>query len=139
MTEDDLLSCCGSRRWAQAMATAGSEELFDRAERIWWALEPADWREAFRAHPKIGGANTPEQAGMRSADPLTVEAIARLNEEYFEKFGFIFIVCATGKSGEEMLSLLQSRIHNDPEEELRIAAGEQAKITRLRLEKLIAS
>lgn len=73
---------------------------------------------------------------MKTADPITVDALARLNEEYLSRFGYIFIVCASGKSGEEMLSLLESRMHNSPDEELRVAAGEQSKITRLRLDKL---
>lgn len=140
MTVEDFLRCCGSRRWAEAMAAAepfrDRDDLFDCAQRIWWTLDPADWLEAFRAHPKIGEADTPEQAGMKTADPITVDALARLNEEYLSRFGYIFIVCASGKSGEEMLSLLESRMHNSPDEELRVAAGEQSKITRLRLDKL---
>lgn len=124
---------------AKSQPFENAESLFDHAERIWWSLDASDWLEAFRAHPKIGEANTPEQAGIKSADPLTREALSRVNEEYLAKFGYIFIVCATGKSGEEMLSLLQSRMQNDPDEELRIAASEQSKITRLRLVKLITS
>jgi OHCU decarboxylase len=117
---------------------------------LWWSLEPADWLEAFRAHPKIGekkaaGAvsqqsqqwSGQEQAGVGNANQEIVESLARLNREYEEKFGFIFIVCASGKSAGEMLSNLRERLPNDIDAELRIAAAEQAKITELRLKKLV--
>lgn len=108
--------------------------------------------EAFHSHPKIGerkaAAATSEQAnqwsakeqsGIGQASAGTLQELARLNQQYEEKFGFIFIVCAAGKSSEEMLALLRQRINNDAAEEMRIAAGEQAKITRLRLQKLLAA
>ncbi len=126
------------------------EELTRAANDIWWLLKHDDWLEAFRSHPKIGEKKAAEavstesqqwsgqeQSGMRHADNNTVDSLARLNHEYHEKFGFIFIVCATGKSAGEMLSLLRQRLPNDPDTELRIAAAEQAKITELRLKKLI--
>ena len=145
----ELLKCCGSSVWAETMASARPfddlESLCNHAERIWWTLGSTDWLEAFRAHPRIGerkagsGWSAQEQSGMNTAAAATAGALARANEEYFARFGYIFIVCATGKSAEEMLSILQSRIHNDPSDELRIAAAEQNKITRLRLGKLISS
>ncbi len=144
----ELLRCCGSREWVQAMAEARPFQsvaaLCSEAEQIWWRLSPADWLEAFRAHPKIGGPTSDsawaaqEQAGVGSATTSTVTGLAQGNEEYLTKFGYIFIVCATGKSAEEMLAILRSRLANDPEDELQMAAAEQSKITRIRLEKLVA-
>ena len=125
-------------------------ELLDTADHIWWSLDPRDWLEAFQSHPKIGEKKAAsavavaaqrwsedEQSGIRNSAQETIAALAKLNRMYEEKFGFIFIVCATGKSSEEMLSNLRRRLNNDPDEELRIAAAEQAKITQLRLRKLI--
>ena len=121
------------------------------AERIWWSLGEQDWLEAFSAHPQIGGRqaqNTQdaqardwseeEQAGVRGIDESTLDELAEANRAYEEKFGYIFIVCATGKTAAEMLALLRSRLPNDPGIELRNAAEEQRKITRLRLEKLLS-
>lgn len=150
----ELLRCCGATRWAVAMAQRrpfGSEaELLTAAEEIWQNLAPEDWREAFLHHPKIGDlaglrakfASTRqwsegEQAGVAGAAEEILHALAQGNEAYERKFGFIFIVCATGKSAEEMLALLQQRLPNEPELELKIAAAEQAKITKIRLEKLL--
>src|SRR5262245_37656217 len=126
------------------------EALFDAGEATWLALEPGDWRAAFAHHPKIGDiaslrsrfASTAawadgEQAGARAASEATLTRLAAGNRAYEERFGYIFIVCATGKSAAEMASLLERRLGNDPKTELRIAANEQAKITRLRLEKLL--
>lgn len=120
------------------------------AERTWWELGQADWLEAFRSHPKIGekkaaavvakeplGWSAAEQSGTRDSAQPTMDELAKLNRQYEEKFGFIYIVCATGKSAEEMLAILRERIENDTETELRNAAREQAKITALRLNKLI--
>lgn len=152
--ERALLQCCGSKRWAKEMAQArpyqNLETLIARANEIWWSLPPEDWLEAFRSHPKIGEkkAAAPvsdrssqwsgqEQAGMNSASGETVDTLAALNSAYEQKFGFIFIICATGKSSEEMLSALRQRLANDRAAELPIAAAEQSKITELRLKKLI--
>lgn len=150
----DILKCCGSTRWAKQMSAArpfaSDHDLFSRADEIWWSLSEADWLEAFRAHPKIGenkaataqshqaqSWSAQEQSGVADAALQTKEELARLNREYEDRFGFIFIVCASGKSSEEMLAILRSRIDNDREAEIRIAAEEQRKITRLRLEKLL--
>lgn len=149
-----LLKCCGSSRWASGMAAErpfdNHSELIGRADEVWWNLDERDWLEAFAAHPKIGEkASAPggptrapdwsqeEQAATRDAASETLAELARANREYEEKFGYIFIVCATGKSTEEMLALLKGRMPNEPRAELRIAAGEQNKITRLRLIKLL--
>ncbi|HWS54905.1 MAG TPA: 2-oxo-4-hydroxy-4-carboxy-5-ureidoimidazoline decarboxylase [Pyrinomonadaceae bacterium] len=150
----ELLKCCGSSRWAEGVAAArpfrGGEELLETADRVWWELSPEDWLEAFRGHPKIGGREAAagvseesrrwserEQAGARDAPAETLAALAAGNRVYEEKFGFIFIVCATGKTAGEMLALLESRLNNARGAELRVAAEEQRRITRLRLRKLL--
>lgn len=150
----EVLKCCGSKKWAQQVTAArpfaSLDELIDRAEQIWWALEPADWLEAFHSHPKIGEKKAAaeiavaaqkwsedEQSGTRDSAEQTIDELAELNRAYEEKFGFIFIVCASGKSSDEMLAILRNRLGNNPDEELRNAAAEQAKITQLRLKKLL--
>jgi len=151
---NEFLKCCGSQSWAQRMSAdrpfANVSNLCVKAAETWWDLTDDDWLEAFRSHPKIGEKKATnqvstqaqawsgqEQAGVQNSTTHTLDALAKLNREYEEKFGFIFIVCATGKSSEEMLAILKSRITNDEESELRIAAGEQAKITEIRLRKLV--
>lgn len=148
-----LLQCCGSKRWAENVANArpyeNVETLITNANDIWLSLDRDDWLEAFQSHPKIGEkkAAAPisdksrqwsgqEQAGVATASRETVDALAALNWAYEQKFGFIFIVCATGKTSEEMLESLKKRLENDAETELPIAAAEQSKITELRLKKL---
>lgn len=151
----EFLKCCGSVKWARAMVSlrqyAGAVEtlvMFANVAFSW--LEPADWLEAFRSHPKIGEKKAAtevstqskewsgqEQAAVQTAGQETLDALAQLNREYEDKFGFIFIVCATGKSAGEMLDILRERLGNDIEAELPIAAAEQAKITELRLKKLV--
>jgi 2-oxo-4-hydroxy-4-carboxy-5-ureidoimidazoline decarboxylase len=145
--------CCGSTRWAERMARLrpfdSETSLLEAAERTWWELEPADWLEAFAAHPMIGGREAPrakfaataawsarEQAGVAGAPEEVLGALAECNARYRERFGYIFIVCATGKTAEEMLALIRERLANEPGRELPIAAAEQAKITRIRLEKI---
>ena len=139
-----FLACCGSRRWAEAMAAAAPfdspESAAAHAARTWNSLSPEDWLEAFAAHPRIGdraarGAAASEQASVRSAAERTLDELARLNREYERRFGYIYIVCASGRFAEEMLAVLRSRLTNDPETELRIAAAEQLAITQLRLKK----
>ena len=123
--------------------------LFNSADEIWAKLDRADWLEAFAAHPRIGDlqslrekfASTAdlcrgEQAGAMHADEGKLRELAEGNAAYEAKFGYTFIVCATGKSAAEMLAILRQRLGNDAETEVMVAATEQAKITRLRLEKL---
>ena len=148
-----LLRCCGATRWAEQMTARrpfqDEAEVFAIAEQVWQDLDWADWLEAFAVHPKIGDlaslrtkfAQTGawaagEQAGVAGASEAVLQALAEGNAAYEAKFGYIFIVCATGKTATEMLALLQQRLRNDPERELVIAGAEQMKITRLRLEKL---
>jgi OHCU decarboxylase len=148
-----LTNCCASRAWVESMMrrrpfgddavvrTAAADAASEMSE--------ADWLEAFAAHPMIGDVESlrikyaatkaiaaGEQAGAAGASETTLNELARLNREYFDKFGFIFIVFATGKSAEEMLAILKGRIGNSRDGELCNAAGEQMKITNLRLEKL---
>ncbi len=154
----ELLKCCGSTNWARRMAQqrpfpSGGDamrRLLDSADRVWWDLGREDWLEAFTRHPRIGekaaakdaSAETrrwseEEQSGTRSAREQVLAALAKANRAYEQRFGYVFIVCATGKSSEEMLALLQQRLQNDPAAELRIAAEEQRRITHLRLQKLL--
>jgi len=129
---------------------ANVDELLTKADSIWWSLSSEDWLEAFRAHPKIGEKkaaaaqseealqwSAQEQSGVNDAAATTMAALAAGNRDYEQRFGFIFIVCATGKSSEEMLAILQARLQNDAETEIAVAAEEQRKIMRLRLEKLL--
>lgn len=152
--EEQFLKCCGSTNWAGRMADerpfASLDELLSSAERIWWSLDAHDWLDAFRSHPKIGEKKAlsqvsteaqkwseQEQARASDALPETKFALAQLNEEYQQRFGFIYIICAAGKSSEEILAILEGRMDNAPDDELRVAAAEQAKITQLRLKKLL--
>ena len=149
-----LESCCVAPRWVQRMLAAkpfaSSNALFDQAEQIWQELGEHDYLAAFEGHPQIGDVSTlsakfantatlagHEQSGMSQANEQVLEEMLALNKAYLAKFGFIFIVCATGKSAIEMLELIRQRIDNDAATELAIAAAEQAKITRIRLEKLV--
>ena len=150
----EFLKCCGSSEWARRIEKQrpfeNFEDLSSKAAAVWWSLDRDHWLEAFHSHPKIGEQKAKatisshsqawsgqEQAGMQSSTTRTIEELAVLNREYEEKFGFIYIVCATGKTSEEMLEILKARLGNDPDTELRNAAGEQEKITQLRLKKLV--
>jgi 2-oxo-4-hydroxy-4-carboxy-5-ureidoimidazoline decarboxylase len=150
----ELLKCCGSSAWVEKVMNffpiEDLVELLDDAEEEWYKCSQEDWKEAFSHHPKIGDIDSlkrkfastanwamGEQSGTSTASEETIKALAKGNEEYEDKFGYIFIVCATGKSADEMLTVLKSRLFNDPEKEIKIAADEQNKITRLRLEKLL--
>jgi len=151
---NELRQCCGSTRWAEQMSNdrpySALESLVTHADRLWWSLASEDWLEAFRSHPKIGERKASdkvsaqsqqwsgqEQSGISSAPQDTVDSLAELNRAYEEKFGFIFIICATGKTSDEMLAALNERLQHDSDTELRLAAAEQAKITALRLKKLL--
>lgn len=141
-----LWNCCGSSAWVTGMMelfpVGSATGLYAAASLVWRECTEEDWLEAFRAHPKIGervtGVAAAEQAGTSLAGAEVLEELAEGNKRYFEKFGYIFIVCATGKSAEEMLGLLRERLGKTPEEEILVAVGEQEKITRIRLEKLLS-
>lgn len=154
-SESMFRDCCGSARWARLMSLArpfaSEKELMKAAEAVWNDLPREDWLEAFSAHPKIGETKAPptqqarsvswsggEQAGMSSASEAVKHKLADANRSYFDKFGFIFIVCASGKSAEEMLRLCRARMSNDRETEIAVAAAEQQKITEIRLRKLLS-
>ena len=150
----EFRKCCGSQRWAQRMVInrpyLSPDDLYVKAGDLWWDLDRDDWLEAFRSHPKIGERKAAvdvskqaqewsgqEQAGVNDAGSLTLSELERLNQEYETRFGFIYIVCATGKSSDELLEILKSRINNAAEDELVVAAREQSKITELRLRKMV--
>lgn len=148
-----LIDCCGSSRWAEMVAVrrpyVDAEMLHKAADSVWWKLDRADWLEAFSNHPQIGdkpagGSESArnwaegEQSGARAASEDVKTRLVRANHAYFEKFGYIYIVCASGKSAEAMLAILNQRLQNDLASELSIAAEQQRLITRIRLEKLLA-
>jgi len=145
-----LTRACGSSRWVDRMLElrpfAGRAELLSAARRVWDELGDDDWREAFSHHPRIGDRaalekrfpathdlSAREQAAIGAAPADVLGRLAAANQEYLARFGYIFIVCASGRGAEEMLGILQKRLENDPAAELRIAAEEQAAITALRL------
>ena len=143
--ESELLACCGSREWAARMAAerpfTGADALASSADEIWERLGPDDWLEAFAAHPRIGERSgsswsEQEQAGVRASDAAVLAALAEGNQAYERRFGHVFLIRASGRPAAELLGELRRRLDNDPEAELRIAAEEQRKITRLRLERL---
>ncbi|HEX4351566.1 MAG TPA: 2-oxo-4-hydroxy-4-carboxy-5-ureidoimidazoline decarboxylase [Polyangiales bacterium] len=149
-----LTRCCGSSRWVDKMLAgrpfASTPQLLAAADSATAALTRADHLQAFAHHPPIGAnldelrrkfgstaqLSAAEQAGAVGSDEPTLAALRDKNRAYLERFGYIFIVCASGKSAREMLQLLEARLPNDPDTELTIAAAEQAKIAKLRLEKL---
>jgi 2-oxo-4-hydroxy-4-carboxy-5-ureidoimidazoline decarboxylase len=145
-----LRTCCGASRWIARMLDrrpfGNRHSLLNAAREEWFSLSTADWREAFTHHPKIGDREAlrprfaatrdlseREQAGMNVASEAVLAELGEGNRIYEEKFGYIFIVCATGRTAAEMLALLQSRLANDPDTEVGLAAEEQAKITEIRL------
>jgi len=147
-----LLTCCGSSAWADKMIQMPPAEdlidLFEDAEESWYKCTEDDWKEAFSRHPKIGDIQAlrkkftsdqvaaDEQASVTQASEQTLQLLANANEQYEKKFGYIFIVFATGKSADEILEILNNRLRNTPEEEIKVAMDEQNKITKLRLEKI---
>jgi len=127
---------------AAARPFVSDDTLFETATELWRSLAPADWREAFGAHPRIGERTQhkwaqQEQSGTAALSRVTRAALADGNRDYEKRFGHVFLICATGLTADAMLSELRRRLTNEPAREMEIAAGEQAKITRLRLEKLV--
>lgn len=146
--------CCGATRWVEQMVArrpyVSLRLLLGIAHGFWTGLGPEDWREAFTHHPRIGDlaslerrfASTAdlasrEQAAVAAASRVVLEALAEGNRAYEERFGYIFIVFASGRTADEMLALLKDRLANDPGIELGIAAKEQWKIMRLRLDTML--
>ena len=149
-----LASCCGSRAWVGDMLSrrpfGSTDALLTAAAEIWWSLAPDDRREAFDHHPRIGERDAAigqgeraeawsreEQGELHVAKDGVRSELARANREYEERFGHIYLVSASGKSAEELLATLRARLSNDPAAELLVAAGEQAKITAIRLDRLV--
>lgn len=146
----ELLRCCGARAWAETVADArpfaDREALLDTSDAVWRALAREDWLEAFRGHPRIGerapagqhGAewSEQEQAKVLAAGDEARAELAALNRLYEQRFGYIFLICATGLDAADILEALRWRVDNDAATELQLAAEEQRKITRLRLERL---
>ena len=151
-----LRSCCGSKAWVSATLDRrpfrSRDNLLRVADEVWGALDAMDWLEAFGHHPRIGesksaapqderaqGWSADEQAAARDLSPAIRAGLARANATYVKRFGYICIIYATGKSAEELLSITEARLENDPATELGVAVEEQRKITRLRLEKLVSA
>ncbi len=150
-----MARCCGSTLWLDRMIKkrpfSTEEELYAAATDIWFACSRIDWQEAFGHHPKIGDQSNledkfaatsqwagEEQASIASARKETLEKFTLMNQKYEKRFGYIFIVYATGKSAEEMLEIVELRLKNNPYDEIKIAASEQNRITKLRLKKLLS-
>ena len=146
--------CCGATNWIKIMNQSrpfqNKNEVYQQAESIWLSLSSEDWLEAFTHHPKIGNINSlrkkfqntksiskNEQSGVNNATESTLKDLAESNQLYEYRFGFIFIVCATGKSSDEMLALIKMRLNNNAKIEMQNAAKEQNKITQLRLKTLL--
>ena len=149
-----LQKCCGSKTWVKGMLNArpflDQDSLHKKSDEIWSTVSKTDILEAFKHHPQIGDVDSlkkkfastatwaaNEQKGTSQASDQILQALQKGNQDYLDKFGFIFIVCATGKSAQEMLELLNDRLPNDETIELHIAAAEQNKITHLRLDKML--
>ena len=154
--EAALRSCCGSMRWVRSMLAKRPfntpEAVLSASDECWAACGEDDWLEAFRAHPRIGESKAAptqsttaaswskqEQSSVALTSDEVRAALAEVNRAYEARYGFIYIVCATGRTAPEMLDFARARMGNERDAEMRIAAGEQAKITRIRLEKLLQS
>ncbi|WP_348264488.1 2-oxo-4-hydroxy-4-carboxy-5-ureidoimidazoline decarboxylase [Telmatobacter sp. DSM 110680] len=150
-----MLACCGAHRWAAQMIAlrpiANIAALSEAADQIWAAMKEADWMEAFACHPRIGDRKVAplsekstawslqEQVGTSGATNDVMRELANGNAKYEQRFGFIYIVCATGKTADEMLTILKRRLANDRVAELKEAAEQQRQITQIRLGKWLVS
>lgn len=146
---DQLRVVCSSRSWAEQVAAArpfaDADELLRSADAVWLSLEPTDWLQALAGHPRIGeqGGSAAdhsrrEQAGLAGTPAAVLDALADGNRRYEAKFGHVFLIAAAGRSAEEISAELTRRLDNAPDQELREAAEEHRRITRLRLERLLA-
>jgi 2-oxo-4-hydroxy-4-carboxy-5-ureidoimidazoline decarboxylase len=153
---NEIRSCCGSKAWAHGMASnrpfSDVTTLLAASDETWGNLNAADWMEAFRSHPRIGESravqsasatsqtwSAQEQKQVASAGEDSQSAMAEANRKYEQRFGHIFIVCATGKSAIDILEILQRRLQNDEHTELREAAEQQRQITNIRLTKWLSA
>lgn len=149
-------ACCGSSRWIEGMLARrpfhSMEDVLSAADEVWAGATREDWLEAFEHHPRIGerksharqGAlaaqwSSGEQSSAGGAARAVQERIAEVNRLYEERFGHIYIVCATGRSADDLLEIASRRLENDPDTEIKIAAEEQRRITQLRLRKLLGA
>jgi len=149
---DEILPCCGSKAWARDLARRrplrNEQDLLSASGEVWWSLQEWDWLQAFRSHPRIGESKVPqaakpqsaawsaqEQSRAADAGHSTRAALAKGNRRYEQRFGRTFIVCATGKSADEILEILRRRLKNDESRELREAAEQQRQIAEIRLKK----
>lgn len=154
ISKTDLLKqCCGSQAWVNQMAHRlpfkNREALFESAIQIWHSLSERDWLEAFKHHPRIGEQallekysktahlSSQEQKGVEGAESGVIQRLATLNDDYYNKFGFVFLICATGKSAAQMLQALEVRLSHTREQEIAIACLEHQKITELRLTRVL--
>jgi 2-oxo-4-hydroxy-4-carboxy-5-ureidoimidazoline decarboxylase len=151
----EILPCCDSSAWAGGMAArrpfTDAEELFEASDWVWAGLAEKDWREAFDSHPRIGQQHaraataeslawsSEEQRAVASQTDETKLALAEANRQYEEKFGRIFIVCASGKSAAEILAICNTRRNNSAADELLEAAEQQRQITQLRLRRWLGA
>jgi 2-oxo-4-hydroxy-4-carboxy-5-ureidoimidazoline decarboxylase len=152
---NEIFSCCGSLAWAKQLVgrrpIKDEPSLIVASDEIWNHLKPQDWMEAFSKHPRIGERKAPpvassqsaawsaqEQRSAADANEAVKENLAAANHEYEQRFDRVFIVCATGKSADEMLAIMRRRMSNDEATELRETAEEQRKITNLRLRKWLS-
>ncbi len=148
-----MITCCGAPRWAAEMVErrpfASAGELCAAADQVWSAMGEADWLTAFACHPRIGERaamattqsatwSKQEQSGTANASAVTLDELTQLNLRYEQRFGFTYIVCATGKSAAEMLEILKSRVGSERHAELREAAEQQRQIMQIRLRKWLA-
>lgn len=152
--EDLFSQCCSASRWAATMVKQrpyqSLADLQQTAEIAWQGMQRPDFIAAFEGHPKIGdpaslkekyrstlATASHEQSGVNVAPEHVLDDLAQLNRRYEKRFGYIFIVCATGKSAAEMLEIIKARINNTAHSELEIAAAEQAKITAIRISSML--
>lgn len=142
-----LFEVCSSTIWARRVLAGGpfrdADALYDRADRALAELPEAEIDAALDGHPRIGArpdnpSSAREQAGVASADDAVRAELATRNAEYEDRFGYVYLVCASGKSADELLAILTERLENDPETERRVMRNELAKINRLRLERLLS-
>ncbi|KAG5180412.1 putative OHCU decarboxylase [Tribonema minus] len=148
----ELLRCCTCNRWADEvlrhMPFSSESQARNTLDACWAAMGPQEWLEAFSAHPRIGagggdhkkpsGWEAEEQKGAATAGQQVLQGLREWNRKYDDKFGFVFLICATGKSADEMLAALRARYHHHASTEMAVAAEEHRKITQIRFTKLLA-
>jgi 2-oxo-4-hydroxy-4-carboxy-5-ureidoimidazoline decarboxylase len=143
-----LFGVCSSTIWARRVLAGAPfrnvDALLDRADRVLAELPDAEIDAALDGHPRIGArpdnpSSAREQAAVTDAGADVKAALAARNREYEDRFGYVYLVCASGRSAEELLDILTERLENDPETERRVMRSELGKINRLRLQRLVGS